>query len=56
MWITGWSRPSVIWKDGGKDTFPCHCVSLKAKIKMAETLNVSEVGVGMEIMAQDRMC
>ena len=41
---------------GVKTLYPCHCVSLKAKIKMAETLNVSEVGVGMEIMAQDRMC
>lgn len=38
---------------GIKTLYPCHCVSLKAKIKMAETLNVSEVGVGMEIMEQD---
>ncbi len=29
--------------------YPCHCVSLKAKIEMAKRLNINEVGVGLEI-------
>ena len=29
--------------------YPCHCVSLQAKIKMAKELNINEVGVGLEI-------
>lgn len=29
--------------------YPCHCVSLKAKIEMAKKLDINEVGVGMEI-------
>ena len=29
--------------------YPCHCVSLKAKAKMMEKLDVEEVGVGLEI-------
>lgn len=29
--------------------YPCHCVSLKAKAKMMEKLDVEEVGVGMNI-------
>ena len=29
--------------------YPCHCVSLPAKIKMSEKLDISEVGVGLEI-------
>jgi len=30
-----------------KDFYPCHCVSLKAKAKMMEKLDVEEVGVGL---------
>ncbi len=33
-----------------KTLYPCHCVSLKAKSKMLERLNVIEVGVNMEII------
>ena len=29
--------------------YPCHCVSLKAKIEMAKKLEINEVGVGLEI-------
>ena len=29
--------------------YPCHCVSLKAKAKMMEKLDVEEVGVGMSL-------
>lgn len=29
--------------------YPCHCVSLKAKIELAKHLNTNEVGVGLEI-------
>lgn len=29
--------------------YPCHCVSLKAKVEMAKSLDISEVGVGLEI-------
>ena len=29
--------------------YPCHCVSLKAKIEMAKELDINEVGVGLEI-------
>ncbi len=29
--------------------YPCHCVSLKAKIEMAKVLDIQEVGVGLEI-------
>ena len=29
--------------------YPCHCVSLKAKIEIAKEMNVNEVGVGLEI-------
>lgn len=29
--------------------YPCHCVSLKAKIELAKHLNINEVGVGLEI-------
>lgn len=29
--------------------YPCHCVSLKAKIEMAKKLDIQEVGVGLEI-------
>lgn len=29
--------------------YPCHCVSLKAKIEMAKRLDINEVGVGLEI-------
>ncbi len=32
-----------------KDFYPCHCVSLKAKAKMMEKLDVEEVGVGMTL-------
>ena len=29
--------------------YPCHCVSLKAKIEMGKQLDIGEVGVGMEL-------
>ncbi len=29
--------------------YPCHCVSLKAKVEMAKELDIHEVGVGLEI-------
>lgn len=32
-----------------KTLYPCHCVSLKAKAEMIKSLNVEEVGVGLEI-------
>lgn len=34
---------------GMKYIYPCHCVSLKAKIRMAEKLPLREVGVGMKL-------
>ncbi len=33
--------------------YPCHCVSLKAKVKMAEELNIQEVGVGLQLDFND---
>ena len=32
-----------------KHFYPCHCVSLKAKAKMMEKLDVEEVGVGLQL-------
>lgn len=32
-----------------RDFYPCHCVSLRAKAKMMEKLDVEEVGVGMKL-------
>ena len=32
-----------------ENLYPCHCVSLKAKAKMLSSLNVTEVGVNMEL-------
>jgi len=32
-----------------RNFYPCHCVSLKAKAKMMEKLDVEEVGVGLSI-------
>ena len=32
--------------------YPCHCVSLKAKIEIAKKLEINEVGVGLEINIQ----
>ena len=32
-----------------KYLYPCHCVSLNAKIEMAKQLTINEVGVGLEI-------
>ena len=29
--------------------YPCHCISLKAKIEIAKELKINEVGVGLEI-------
>ena len=34
---------------GAEQIYPCHCVSLRAKARMMEALNVKEVGVGMEL-------
>lgn len=36
-------------KNNIKLLYPCHCVSLKAKIEMAKTLDIVEVGVGLDI-------
>lgn len=35
-----------------KNFYPCHCVSLKAKAKMMESLDIEEVGVGLTIEIQ----
>ncbi len=32
-----------------KHLYPCHCISLKAKIEMAKKLEIKEVGVGLNI-------
>ena len=32
-----------------KYLYPCHCVSLTAKVEMAKQLKINEVGVGLEI-------
>lgn len=32
-----------------KEIYPCHCVSLKAKIEMGKKLDIGEVGVGLEL-------
>lgn len=32
-----------------KEIYPCHCVSLKAKIEIGKELNIEEVGVGLEL-------
>lgn len=32
-----------------KYLYPCHCVSLNAKVEMAKQLTINEVGVGLEI-------
>ena len=29
--------------------YPCHCVSLEAKIEMAKQLKIFEVGVGLDL-------
>lgn len=36
-------------KNSIKWLYPCHCVSLKAKIEMAKQMQINEVGVGLEI-------
>lgn len=37
-------------ENGIKLLYPCHCVSLNAKIEMAKKLEIKEVGVGMQII------
>ena len=37
-------------KNNIKNLYPCHCVSLKAKAKMISKLDVTEVGVNMEVV------
>lgn len=32
-----------------KHLYPCHCVSLKAKMEMGKELDIQEVGVGLEV-------
>ena len=32
-----------------KEMYPCHCVSLNAKIEMGKELDIKEVGVGLKI-------
>ena len=32
-----------------KEIYPCHCVSLNAKIEMGKILNINEVGVGLHL-------
>ena len=34
---------------GAEQIYPCHCVSLRAKARMMEVLNVKDGGVGMEL-------
>ena len=45
---------------GVKRIYPCHCVSLKAKARMIETmkdaLDIGEVGVGMELCLDGQIC
>ena len=36
-------------KENIPNLYPCHCVSLKVKAKMMQTLNVNEVGVGFTL-------
>ena len=36
-------------KNNIDEIYPCHCISLKAKIEMGKNLNINEVGVGLEI-------
>lgn len=40
---------SYLKENNIKLLYPCHCVSLKAKIEMAKRLDINEVGVGLEI-------
>jgi len=39
-----------------KDIYPCHCVSLKVKTKMAEAFEIHEVGVGMSVTVSEEGC
>lgn len=40
----------IYFKDNNiKYLYPCHCVSLKAKIEIAKQLEIHEVGVGLEL-------
>ena len=32
-----------------QEIYPCHCVSLDAKIEIGETLKIKEVGVGLQL-------
>ena len=36
-------------KNNIKYLYPCHCISLEAKIELAKELKINEVGVGLEI-------
>jgi len=36
-------------KNDIKLLYPCHCVSLEAKIEMAKQIPIYEVGVGLEL-------
>ncbi|MGP2467343.1 MBL fold metallo-hydrolase [Yersinia sp. 2540 StPb PI] len=42
------SRTSDYFKQlNAKAVYPCHCTDLKAKIALANAVNIEEVGVGM---------
>ncbi len=36
-------------KENIPNLYPCHCISLEAKIEMGKTLRINEVGVGLEL-------
>ena len=36
-------------KNNIKLLYPCHCVSLQAKIEMGKEIEINEVGVGLEL-------
>ena len=43
------STVDYLKKQNIKDLYPCHCVSLKAKIAMTKEMEIYEVGVGLTI-------
>lgn len=40
---------SYLKENNIKYLYPCHCISLEAKIEMAKQLKINEVGVGLEL-------
>lgn len=41
-------------KEGLTQFYPCHCTSLQAKIRLAEKLSLREVGVGLQLIWDER--